>query len=240
MPSAAPRPGAASVVQYSGAMLHLGSIGKTSIDVDFSFIILVGLFVVLNYNPQLGMHHALLWIPIVFVSVLIHELAHAGMIAALGFGSSQIILGGMGGVTINQRRAKPWQDFLISVAGPASSFALMILASYMMQTRIGQTDKMLEALLPQLRWASFAWGVFNLIPVPPLDGGHATREFFRMFLNERTAFVISIWIAMIVGGAVAVFFFYARAFFVAFYVAWFVYLAYQQWQYFREHGIPGD
>jgi hypothetical protein len=29
-------------------------------------------------------------------------------------------------------------------------------------------------------------------------------------------------------------------FFVALYVAWFVYLAFQQWQYFREHGIPGD
>ncbi len=234
------RPRAASVVQYSGAMLHLGSIGKTSIDVDFSFIILVGLFVVINYNPQLGVHHALLWIPIVFVSVLIHELAHAGMIAALGFGASQIVLGGMGGVTINQRRARPWQDFLISIAGPAASFVLMFLAGYFLTTRLGQTDKMLIALLPNLRWANLAWGIFNLIPVPPLDGGHATRDFFRMFLSERSAFVIAIWIAMLVGGAVAIVFLAARSFFVAFYIAWFVYLAYQQWQYFREHGVPGD
>jgi Zn-dependent protease len=221
-------------------MLHLGSIGKTSIDVDFSFIILVGLFTVLNYNPNQGVHFALLWIPIVFFSVLIHELAHAAAIAAQGFGASQIILGGMGGVTINQRRAKPWQDFIISVAGPLSSFVLMFIAQWAQSTGPGQTDKMLVAMLPRLEWACWAWGWFNLIPVPPLDGGHATREFFRTFLSERTAFVISIWIAIIIGGAVAVFFFTNRAFFVALYIAWFVYLAFQQWQYFRQHGIPGD
>ena len=221
-------------------MLHLGSIGKTSIDVDFSFIILVGLFTVLNYDESQGVHFALLWIPIVFVSVLVHELAHAAAIALQGFGASQIILGGMGGVTMNQRRAKPWQDFIISVAGPLSSFALMILCSYLMTTRLGQTDKMLVELLPRMRWANWAWGWFNLIPVPPLDGGHATREFFRTFLNERRAFVISIWIAMVVGTAVSLYFFKGGAFFIALYILWFVYLAFQQWQYFRQHGIPGD
>ncbi len=221
-------------------MLHLGSIGKTSIDVDFSFIILVGLFTVINYNPALGVHYALLWIPVVFVSVLIHELAHAGMIAALGFGASQIILGGMGGVTINQRRAKPWQDFLISIAGPGSSFVLMFLCLAAQTTQVAQTDNFLRALLPLLVWANWAWGWFNLIPVPPLDGGHATRDFFRMFLSERNAFIIAIWIAIVIGGLVAVNFFLGRNFFVALYVAWFVYMAFQQWQYFRQHGIPGD
>ncbi|HEX8254975.1 MAG TPA: M50 family metallopeptidase, partial [Thermoanaerobaculia bacterium] len=225
---------------YSRAMLHLGSIGKTSIDVDFSFFILIGLFVALNYNPQLGIHYALLWIPIAFVSVLIHELAHAGAIAALGFGSSQIVLGGMGGVTINQRRARPWQDFIISVAGPASSFILMFIALALTQTRVGGTDKMLIEFLPRMASANLFWGVFNLIPVPPLDGGHATRDFFRMFLNERSAFIVAIWIAIIVGGGVAIWAFVAQLFFVALYIAWFVYLAFQQWQYFRQHGIPGD
>jgi Zn-dependent protease len=221
-------------------MLHLGSIGKTSIDVDFSFILIVGLFVVINYNPALGIQYALLWIPIVFLSVLVHELAHAGAIAALGFGGSQIILGGMGGVTINQRRARPWQDFLISIAGPLSSFVLMFLSIGAMNTHLGQTDKMLVELLPRMAWANRAWGLFNLIPVSPLDGGHATRDFFRMFLSERNAFVIAIWIGIVVGSAVAVYLFLGKSFFIALYVAWFVYLAVQQWQYFRQHGVPGD
>jgi Zn-dependent protease len=221
-------------------MLHLGSIGKTSIDVDFSFLILVGLFTILNYNQQAGIQYALIWIPIVFVSVLFHELAHAATIAALGFGASQIVLGGMGGVTINQRRAKPWQDFLISVAGPLSSFLMAVLAGLAAQTVLGRSDKMLVVLLPRLALANIWWGMFNLIPVPPLDGGHATRDFFRMFLTERTAFIVAIWIAIVGGGAAAVYLFTQQSFFIAFYVAWFVYLAFQQWQYFRQHGIPGD
>lgn len=222
-------------------MLHLGSIGKTSIDLDFSFVILVGLFVALNYDQQLGIHYALLWIPILFLSVLIHELAHAGTIALFGFGASHIVLGGMGGVTINQRRAKPWQDFLISVAGPASSFVLMFLSLALWQmTELGRTDRMLVEFLPRMAQANLFWGLFNLVPVPPLDGGHATRDFFRMFLSERNAFIVAIWIAIIGGGAVAVYGFVQGQFFIALYIAWFVYLAFQQWQYFREHGIPGD
>jgi Zn-dependent protease len=225
----------------SPAMLHLGSIRGTSIDVDFNFLFLVLFFVVLNYDQKAGVQYALIWIPILFVSILIHELAHAAMIGILGFGSSHVVLTGMGGVTINQRRARPWQDLLISLAGPFSSFALALLSYWIAKNvAIARTDRMLIELMPRLLWANAFWGIFNLIPVPPLDGGHATREFFRMFLNERTAFVVSIWIAMIVGGGVVGLSLYKGQFFIAIYIAWFVYMAFQQWQYFKRHGVPGD
>jgi len=221
-------------------MLHLGSIRGTSIDVDFNFVFLVLFFVVLNYNPALGIAYALIWIPILFLSVLIHELAHAAMIGVFGFGSSQIVLTGMGGVTINRRRARPWEDMLISLAGPAASFALYFLANWIKgNVEIANTDRMLVVLVPLLAIANLFWGIFNLIPVPPLDGGHATRDFFRMFLTERTAFIIAIWIAIIVGGLVAAAALFQRQFFIGLYIAWFVYMAVQQWQSFKRHGVPG-
>lgn len=223
-------------------MLHLGSIGKTSIDVDFSFFILLGLFVVLNYDESRPIQFALIWIPILFLSVLIHEMAHAAAIALFGFGASRIVLGGMGGYTANEnmRRARPWQGFLISIAGPASSFLLMVLAGIAATTTIGRTDKMLQVFLPLSVFANLWWGCFNLIPVSPLDGGHATRDFFRMFLDERKAFIIAIWIAIVGGALVSIYGLINRMFFLTIYIGWFSYLAWQQWQYFREHGIPGD
>lgn len=222
-------------------MLHLGSIRGTSIDVDFNFLFLILFFVVLNYNPQLGIQYALIWIPILFVSVLLHELAHAAMIGILGFGSSHIVLTGMGGVTINQRRARPWQDLLISLAGPGASFGLWFLSLLLIRNvELVHTDRMLAVLMPLLASANLFWAFFNLIPVPPLDGGHATRELFRIFLSERTAFIISIWIAMVVGALVAVAALFLRAFILGIYIAWFVYMAFQQWQYFKQHGSPGD
>jgi Zn-dependent protease len=222
-------------------MLHLGSIRGTSIDVDFNFVILIVLFVAMNYNQERGLHYALLWIPVLFLSVLVHELAHAAMIGIFGFGPSHIVLTGMGGVTINSRRAKPWQDLLISVAGPLSSFGLMFLALWIRTgTHVGQTDKMLLAFLPLMMAANLFWGFFNLIPLAPLDGGHATRDFFRMFLNERQAFTIATWIGIVVGAGVVAYALRGKQFIMAFFIGWFIYLAWQRWQEFRRTGIPAD
>lgn len=222
-------------------MLHLGSIRGTSIDVDFNFFFLILLFVVINYNQQLGVRYALIWIPVIFVSVLVHELAHAGMIGLLGFGASHIVLNGMGGVTMNQRRAKPWQDLLISLAGPVSSLLLWILCGWAAyNVAFFRTDNMFRVLMPLLSTMNLLWAEFNLIPVPPLDGGHATREFFSMFLTQRTAFIISIWIAFVVGGAIVLYLALTGQYFIAMYIAFFIYLAYQQWDYFKRHGVPGD
>lgn len=224
-------------------MLHLGSIGKTSIDVDFSFFILIGLFVILGYDESKGIEYALIWIPILFVSVLFHEFAHAAAIALFGFGASHIVLGGMGGHTANEnmRNARPWQDVVISVAGPVANFLLAAVCWYLyVNTSIGRTDKMLVVLLPTMFRASIWWGLFNLVPVPPLDGGHATRSFFKMFLTDRTSFVISTWIALVVGGAVALWGFRQGQFFLAFFLVMMLFAVWQRWQYFREHGIPGD
>ena len=99
---------------------------------------------------------------------------------------------------------------------------------------------MLVALVPLLGAANWWWGIFNLIPVPPLDGGHATRDFFRMFLSERSSFMIAIWIAMIVGGLVVAWSIIGRQFFVALFIAFLVYRAFEQWRYFKDHGVPGD
>lgn len=220
-------------------MLHLGSIRGTSIDVDFNFVFLVLFFVVLNYNPEQGIHFALLWIPILFLSVLIHELAHAAMIGLFGFGPSHIVLTGMGGVTVNQRRARPWQDFLISLAGPMASFGIFFGCLLALQTvRVVHTDAMLRELVPRLASANYFWALFNLIPVPPLDGGHATRDFFRMFLSERSAFIIAIWIAIVGGAAVVVYMVLGRQYLIAVFIAFFVYMAFQRWQHFKSHGVP--
>src|SRR5260370_30830648 len=110
--------------------MRLGTILGTTIDAEITFLILMAFFVITAYNPSRGWHYALLWIPVVVISVVLHELAHAAMIGLFGFGPSRIILGGMGGVTINDRQqTKPWQQVVISVAGPLTSFGLWYIAT---------------------------------------------------------------------------------------------------------------
>ena len=222
-------------------MIHLGSIRGTTLGVDFSFLILVGLWVASYYDPSTGIQHALLWIPVLFISVLIHELAHAAMIGIFGYGPSEIVLGGIGGATMNRRVAKPWHDVIISLAGPVSSFALAFLIRLIyFRVPFMQRDPMMVEFLPLLILMNIWWGEFNLLPISPLDGGHAVRNFLRIFMKDRNAFRISVWIAIVVGVAVVVWAILGRSILLAALISWYVFMNYQSWQYYRDHGMPGD
>jgi len=216
--------------------IHLGTIFGTTIALDFSFLILIVFFVMTTDVQTVGMRYALLWVPVLLISILWHELAHAAMIGGLGFGSSAIILAGMGGATYNERRARPWQDLLISAAGPASSFLLAwIVTMIATNVPVAQSDPFLRALLPLMAWANKWWGIFNLLPIGPLDGNGILRNFFRLFLNERPAFIISIWISIFVGLGVFVLSLIGRQVFFAILVGWYVWTSWTQWQFFRSH-----
>jgi stage IV sporulation protein FB len=206
----------------------LGSILGTKIILDPSFLILTALFVV-SYADSWGMPHALLWAPVLFIGILAHELAHAAAIGAFGFGPSVIVLGGMGGVTVNERRAHPWQDMIISAAGPLSSFLLAGVGVLAPATR----DPMLRAFVPLFAAANLLWAKFNLLPVGPLDGAGILRNFLSLFLAPKTAFVISVWVSVAAGIAVAIYGIVTRYYLLSLLMAWYVASSYRQWQLYR-------
>jgi len=214
--------------------IHLGTILGTTIALDFSFLILIAFFV-FSSADQMGMPGALLWIPIILISILFHELAHAAMIGILGHGASEIVLEGIGGVTINQRRSRPWQDMIISAAGPAASFLLAWLI-YLAMNNVAylNRDKFFIALLPLLVWANVLWAKFNLLPVMPLDGSGIVRNFLRMFLSEKPAFLISVWLSILTAAAVIVWMLMVKEWFVALLLGWYLFLSWQRWEFFRQ------
>src|SRR5258708_9404028 len=169
--------------------LRIGTLGGATSDVDFGCLILCALFVFRDFDSQQP-EGAILWIPVILVSLLAHELADAGTIGLLGLGSSHIILNGMGGVTINQRMAKPWQDLLISLAGPTASLGVSAVVYFS-----GQRNPFLLMLLN----INILWRLFNLMPVAPLDGGHSFRNFLRTFLDDRRAVQIAAIVGLIAG-----------------------------------------
>ena len=214
--------------------IHLGTILGTTIALDFSFLILIAFFVFSDAQSA-GMPTALLWAPVLLISILFHELAHAAMIGLLGHGASAIVLEGIGGVTINQRRSQPWQDMLISAAGPAASFLLAWLVSSVVR-HVGyvQHDRFFRELLPLLWQANVVWGFFNLLPVVPLDGAGIVRNFLRMIVREQTAFVISVWLSIVTAAVVAVVAMVYRQWFVALLLGWYLWMSWQRWEFFRQ------
>jgi stage IV sporulation protein FB len=137
-----------------------------------------------------------LWVLIVFVSVLLHEIGHA--IAAQYYGRSpRIELYSMGGLTVSTRYSllSYPKEILISFAGPLAGFLLGGLL-YILSKFTGPIENpYLHFIVAQLLWVNLGWGIINLIPILPLDGGQIMRNAYHWIRNpydDRTPLIISI------------------------------------------------
>lgn len=115
-----------------------------------------------------------IWILVVFVSVLVHELGHAAATYAFG-GTAWIRLYSFGGLTYPSRTFSRWRSVGLSLAGPFAGFALGAIAFAVMWF-VPLASPMMQFVLSSLLWVNVAWGVMNLLPIPPLDGGHVLLE----------------------------------------------------------------
>jgi Zn-dependent protease len=110
---------------------------------------------------------------LLFVSVLIHELAHSFVARARGLDARSITLFIFGGVSNLGGEAKqPSTEFLVAIVGPLASFVLAGLSFLVMQVA---GDPRIEAVAWYLVFINILLGVFNLVPGFPLDGGRVLR-----------------------------------------------------------------
>ena len=224
----------------NGSGFQFGSIRGTTIRVETSFLILIAFFVLFSMQSGTPIEHALLWIPVVFLSVLLHELGHASILGLLRFGPSEIALAGMGGFTQNRRRSKPWQEVLVSLAGPITSFLLAALAWWVLSAfPLATRDPMLRAFMPLMVRANISWGILNLLSVHPLDGGQALRNFARIVVSERTALLFSVWLSMLIGVPLVLWSLYQGQLFLAVIAGFLTVQNYQEWKIVRS-SFPHD
>lgn len=201
----------------------------------------------------------LTWVAAVFISVLIHELGHALVMRYYGI-SSNIILHFSGGLTVPESMRwgngvasmapAPGQEIVISLAGPFSGFAFAVFVivsvtlsggSILMGSLFGVIPLPAAADLPfggdiltsfvlNLLWVNIFWGVFNLMPVYPLDGGNVTR-YALIKSDPWDGARKSLWVSVIAGGALAIVGLVAfRSMYMAFL---FAFLAFQSYQTLR-------
>jgi len=184
---------------------------------------LVGVLLGLS-NPDL--FQMAIWLAALFVSILVHELGHALAYRAYGF-YPWITLHALGGLTSHDpgqgfgaRRPGRWPDIQISAAGPVAGFVLsaivigaIILSGHYVErddSYYGLVIRLADTVLsPQftdflndILWVSILWGILNLAPIYPLDGGQIARELFLM-ANPRDGVRQSLVLSMIAAVAMA-------------------------------------
>lgn len=142
---------------------------------------------------------AALWVAIVFVSVLLHELGHAFAVKALGR-SPSIQLHAFGGLTSWRGSVSPGRRLLVGLAGPGVGIVLGIgaLLLWMALSAVGTKGPLLTAIL-YFVWVNLGWGLLNLLPMLPLDGGVVLAAGLEALSPDRgvqVARVISLLLAV--------------------------------------------
>ena len=151
----------------------------------------------------------LIWIAVIFIAILVHEMGHALLMRHYGH-NPQVVLYMGGGLTISEPRPwgntwanvslRPAQEILVSLAGPGVGFLLAALIVLAVQLSGGMVNltliygflpypvvwlpfcgTYLNTIVMALLWVNIFWGVLNLMPVLPLDGG----EVMHMILIQN-------------------------------------------------------
>jgi membrane-associated protease RseP (regulator of RpoE activity) len=171
-----------------------------------------------GWQSSIGEHLDLLfiWIGCLFVSILVHELGHAFLAKSFGW-PPEVFLYLFGGVAVYRPGYghTTTRSVLISLAGPGAGFALYGLIRLLRELAV--SSGWIHTLDPawqlrlvdfffQMEWINLWWGIVNLIPVLPLDGGRVAEALLlraRPWNGRRQAAMLSI----VVSAAVAFYFF---------------------------------
>jgi Zn-dependent protease len=165
-----------------------------------------------------------MWVAAVFVGILVHEFGHATVMRIYGF-YPWITLYGMGGLasyhpgsyTVRGRSATA--QVLISAAGPVAGFLLAglillgvrlagyrvavgllhgIPVAYFQQLPLMPLDLFLTSLLQVCLY----WGLLNLLPILPLDGGQIASQVLGA-VNPRNGQRQALMLSVVVGSLMA-------------------------------------
>lgn len=159
-----------------------------------------------------SLYGTLIWIAIIFFSVVIHEFGHA--LTAVAFRQkASIRLVALGGLTsYDGPKLKFWKQFLIVLNGPLFGFGLSALATLCLQADWSGSP----VIFMFLRWTQIAnllWSTVNLFPVLPLDGGQLLRIAFEAWFGVKG------YLASLLTGAILSMFFALGFFLLQFYLA---------------------
>jgi Zn-dependent protease len=139
------------------------------IHVRVGFLLFIALVVVTN-GPELGG-----WIAgSAAVLILLHELGHAFAARATG-AEAEISLDFLAGYAsfVPVRPLKPWERAGISLAGPAVQIGVSLAVLFSMGIDpLDRNSYASSAPALAIWWTGPVMGLFNLVPVLPLDGGH--------------------------------------------------------------------
>ena len=193
--------GSVPLGRIAGMPLHLQS---SWLIISFLVVLLYGP-VLRRSMPELGLGAyavALGFCLLLGVSVLLHELAHAGAARAFGWPVDRIVLSIAGGHTaFGRTNPRWWASTVVSVVGPIVNL-LIAAVGFALLPGLGEAAQVDGAMVARIGWsvlsltstANLLVGLFNLVPGLPLDGGRVVEGLvWGLTGSERMGTVAAAW-----------------------------------------------
>lgn len=159
--------------------------GKIPIAISPFFWVTAGL---IGWINSMGMKNTfaaiVIWIFVIFVSILVHEFGHA--LTAKAFGQKpRIELVAFGGLTYPEgKKLRGFREFLVVLNGPLFGFCLFLIASFLLSLGLFSGVYTLYTL-KIFQWVNLFWTLVNLLPVMPLDGGQLLRVILESIFGAK-------------------------------------------------------
>jgi Zn-dependent protease len=124
----------------------------------------------------------------IFISVLIHEMAHALVAHRRGWHVSQIRIDLFTGSAHIDSNIHERDSIPVVAAGPLSNLTLAFLTTSLLaftQVYILDVSPTIYKFLLDLISVNFILFIFNILPIYPLDGGRLVKDFLTLKLRSR-------------------------------------------------------
>ena len=193
------------------------------------FLVLFFVLIASSQGAQ-GTIRGFIFAGVAFASILVHELGHAFAIRRLGYGDSEILLHGFGGMCRWRGQATRQHRILIAIAGPGAGLMIGGIALALYFTFGMPTEFALKSLVVAVLFINIGWSIFNLMPIWPLDGGHVVRYWLLGKRSRTQTLTLSLQISMVVAGALGLTALFFREIFVTVLLAFILYSNYRELQ----------
>jgi len=191
--------------------IRIARVGGIDIRMHWSFLALVVLVVWVNVSSGVAaVGEGMLWITVVFASVLVHEYAHCIVARQRGAMVEDILLLPIGGVSqLKKMPDRPADELAVAIVGPLTSLGLATLAAaggLVVGAHLWPPTLFAGSWFARLAWLNLLLGGFNLLPALPMDGGRVLRAMLERRQDRLTAtrqaarIARSLAVVMLVGG----------------------------------------
>lgn len=171
------------------------------LELHITFLLLLLWFFLTGWAAG-GWTESLSWVGgllVIFTCVVLHELGHCVAARHYGVPILRILLLPIGGMAqFGAIPRDPKKELVITLAGPLVNFAIVLLVAPFVDPPWGWPNLLFWAqtgLLPMLFFFNLAMGLFNLLPLFPMDGGRILRAMLATRLSYLRATKWAVYVA---------------------------------------------